>query len=71
VTHAEAINRSREALGIVPDCGHKLTSLGQEADGVSNLWRCPECQVVLLIDPTGVIRDTRPVHKIKTRRMQP
>ncbi len=61
MTHHEAIERSRRALDHRPDCHHELVQLEPDPNvPLLEPWLCGACRVLLLIDPTGVIRDTLP-----------
>ncbi len=62
MTHHQALEQSRRALDHREDCHHELVEAGSSISlpGTTR-WLCEICNVVLLIDPTGVIRDTVPV----------
>jgi hypothetical protein len=59
MTHAEALERSRRALDSRPDCQHELVDFGLDRDEPSlRHLCCARCQIILRVDPIGVIRET-------------
>ncbi len=70
MTHANALEVSRRALGTRPDCEGDLVDLGpdQHFEGCT-LWACSVCGQYLCIDPLGIIRDKGPITILEADRM--
>lgn len=70
MSHQDALEASRRALGSRPDCEADLVDLGpdQHFEGCT-LWACSVCRQYLCIDPLGIIRDKGPITILEPDRM--
>ncbi len=62
MTHHDALEAYRRAIGSRPDCGGDLVDLGPDLllEGCT-VWACSLCGHYLSVDPAGIIRDKGPM----------
>ena len=60
MTHADLLERHRRLLHSQPECHREVIELGPDPHlrGCTD-WVCSACNLVLVIDGLGVIRDRR------------